>query len=298
MVEIKREFDIKELKHFSTGKVREIYEIDDDKLLIITTDRISAFDVIMNDPIPKKGEILTQIANFWFEKFGHVVKNHIISTEPEKDYPILAPYSDKLKGRSIVVTKCKALPVEAIVRGYLAGSGLKEYRKTQTVCGIPLPEGLVNSSKLPEPIFTPSTKAEQGLHDENISFEKMVEIVGKELAEKVRDVSIQLYKEASSYALSKGIIIADTKFEFGLLNDELILIDEVLTPDSSRFWPLDKYEEGKSQTSFDKQYLRDYLEELNDKGEWNMDYPAPELPKIVLDVTSDKYNEVLTRLKG
>ena len=296
-MEIKRESNISELKHFSTGKVREIYEMDDDKLLIITTDRISAFDVIMDDAIPQKGIVLTQVANFWFEKFGSVVKNHIISTDPVKDFPILAPYKEYLEGRSIVVHRCKPVPIEAIVRGYLAGSGLKEYNKSQTVCGIELPEGLVNSSKLPEPIFTPSTKAEQGLHDENISYERMVEIIGKDLSEKIKEISLKLYKEASEFAKTKGIIIADTKFEFGIYNGELLLIDEVLTPDSSRFWPLDDYAEGKSQKSFDKQYLRDYLENLTKEGNWNKDFPAPVLPEDVLKVTSEKYQQAFEMLK-
>ncbi|PID29327.1 MAG: phosphoribosylaminoimidazolesuccinocarboxamide synthase [Candidatus Cloacimonadota bacterium] len=296
-MEIKRETNIKELKHFSTGKVREIYEIDDDKLLIITTDRISAFDVIMDDPIPQKGVVLTQVANFWFDKFSDVVKNHIISTDPVKDFPILEPYKEYLEGRSIVVHRCKPLPIEAIVRGYLAGSGLKEYNRSQTVCGIELPKGLVNSSKLPEPIFTPSTKAEQGLHDENISYEKMVEIIGKDLSEKIKEISLKLYKEASEFARTKGIIIADTKFEFGIYNGELLLIDEVLTPDSSRFWPLDDYEEGRGQKSFDKQYLRDYLENLTKEGKWNKDFPAPALPLDVLKVTSEKYRQAFDMLK-
>ena len=281
------------LKLFSSGKVREIYELDEDKLLIVTSDRISAFDVIMKQEIPNKGVYLTKLANFWFEKFGDIIDNHIISTDPAKDFPELKKYEKDLEGRSIVVHKCKPLPIEAIVRGYLAGSGLKEYKKSGTVCNIPLSDGLVNSSKLPEPIFTPSTKAQQGFHDENISFEKMTEIIDKDLAEKIKKISLNLYSTASDFARKKGIIIADTKFEFGMLGDKIVLIDEVLTSDSSRFWPLDDYAEGKNQKSFDKQYLRDYLQDLVDNGKWNKDSEAPILPQKVLDVTSAKYREAL-----
>ncbi|MBN2790400.1 MAG: phosphoribosylaminoimidazolesuccinocarboxamide synthase [Candidatus Delongbacteria bacterium] len=296
MAKVVHEANIKELELFNKGKVREIYSFQNDKLLIVTSDRISAFDVIMGQGIPEKGKVLTKIANFWFKKFESIIKNHIISTDPVNDFPELKPFENVIEGRSIVVHKCQPLPIEAIVRGYLAGSGLKEYEKYGTVCGISLPEGLVNSSKLPEPIFTPSTKAEQGFHDENISFEKMKEIIDPELAEKVKNVSLELYKAGNEYAATKGIIIADTKFEFGLLNGELILIDEVLTPDSSRFWPADEYAEGKNQKSFDKQYLRDYLQGLVDEGKWNKSAPAPELPDEVTETTSKKYNEVLNRL--
>ena len=296
MAKIVHEANIKELELFNKGKVREIYSFQEDKLLIVTSDRISAFDVIMDQGIPEKGKVLTEIANFWFEKFKPIIKNHIISTDPVADFPELKPFADVLEGRSIVVHKCNPLPIEAIVRGYLAGSGLKEYGKSGTVCGIELPEGLVNSSKLPEAIFTPSTKAEQGFHDENISFEEMKKIIDPVLAEKVKKISLELYKAGNEYAATKGIIIADTKFEFGLLGDELILIDEVLTPDSSRFWPANDYSEGKSQKSFDKQYLRDYLQKLVDEGKWDKKSPAPTLPEEVTGTTAKKYNEVLNKL--
>lgn len=288
--------EIKGLKLHGRGKVREIYEYENDKLLIVTSDRISAFDVIMEDDILGKGIVLTKVANFWFDKFKDIIKNHIISTQPEKDFSDLSSSAELLKDRSIMVHKCKPLPIEAIVRGYLAGSGLKEYKNSQTVCGIDLPKGLVNSSKLPEPIFTPSTKAEIGEHDENISFEKAEEILGKDLAEKVKNVSLKLYQAAADFAFSRGIIIADTKFEFGLLNNELVLIDEILTPDSSRFWPLDEYKEGENQKSFDKQYLRDYLQDLVDNNKWDKTPPPPKLPKEVLDVTSEKYNLIFEKL--
>ncbi|NOR44858.1 MAG: phosphoribosylaminoimidazolesuccinocarboxamide synthase [Candidatus Delongbacteria bacterium] len=296
MAKIVHEANIKELELFNKGKVREIYSFQDDKLLIVTSDRISAFDVIMDQGIPEKGKVLTDIANFWFEKFKPIIKNHIISTDPIKDFPELQPFADVIEGRSIVVHKCNPLPIEAIVRGYLAGSGLKEYGSSGTVCGIALPDGLVNSSKLPEAIFTPSTKAEQGFHDENISFAEMKKIIDPELAEKVKKISLELYKAGNEYAATKGIIIADTKFEFGLLGDELILIDEVLTPDSSRFWPADDYAEGKNQKSFDKQYLRDYLQGLVDNGKWDKNAPAPTLPEEVTETTAKKYNEVLNKL--
>ncbi|MFA7123417.1 MAG: phosphoribosylaminoimidazolesuccinocarboxamide synthase [Candidatus Delongbacteria bacterium] len=288
--------NITDLKLFNKGKVREIYEFGQDKLLIVTSDRISAFDVIMGQPVPEKGKILSTISNFWFKKFEHIVKNHLISIEPEKDFPELAKWKDQLEGRSAVVRKCKPLPVEAIVRGYLAGSGLKEYNKSGTVCGIKLEAGLTNSSKLEEPIFTPSTKAEIGEHDENISFEEMKKLIDPALAEKVKSVSLELYKTGRDYAATRGIIIADTKFEFGLLDNELVLIDEVLTPDSSRFWPADDYKEGENQKSFDKQYLRDYLEVLVNEGKWGKNPPAPVLPDEVLKTTADKYREAMKRL--
>lgn len=288
--------NITDLKLFNKGKVREIYEFGSDKLLIVTSDRISAFDVIMGQPVPEKGKILSTISNFWFKKFESIVKNHLISTEPEKDFPELAKWKDQLEGRSVVVSKCRPLPIEAIVRGYLAGSGLKEYNKSGTVCGIKLEAGLMNSSKLEEPIFTPSTKAEIGEHDENISFEEMKKLIDPALAEKVKSVSLELYKTGRDYAATRGIIIADTKFEFGLLNDELVLIDEVLTPDSSRFWPADEYKEGENQKSFDKQYLRDYLEVLVNEGKWAKNPPAPVLPDEVLKTTADKYREAMKKL--
>ncbi|MFA6653986.1 MAG: phosphoribosylaminoimidazolesuccinocarboxamide synthase [Candidatus Delongbacteria bacterium] len=288
--------NITDLKLFNKGKVREIYEFGQDKLLIVTSDRISAFDVIMGQPVPEKGKILSTISNFWFKKFEKIVKNHLISTEPEIDFPELAKWKDQLEGRSVVVSKCRPLPIEAIVRGYLAGSGLKEYNKSGTVCGIKLEAGLTNSSKLEEPIFTPSTKAEIGEHDENISFEEMKKLIDPALAEKVKSVSLELYKTGRDYAATRGIIIADTKFEFGLLDNELVLIDEVLTPDSSRFWPADDYMEGENQKSFDKQYLRDYLEVLVNEGKWGKNPPAPVLPDEVLKTTADKYREAMKRL--
>ncbi|MFO7810082.1 MAG: phosphoribosylaminoimidazolesuccinocarboxamide synthase [Candidatus Delongbacteria bacterium] len=288
--------DIKDLKLLNKGKVRDIYQFGEDKLLIVTSDRISAFDVVLDQPVPQKGKILSAISNFWFEKFKNTIKNHIISTAPEVEFPELSAWKDQIKDRSIVVHKCNPLPIEAIVRGYLAGSGLKEYNKSGTVCGIRLEPGLKNSSKLQEPVFTPSTKAEQGFHDENISFEKMNEIIDPELAEKVKKISLDLYKSGRDYAAAKGIIIADTKFEFGLLGDDLILIDEVLTPDSSRFWSAEEYEEGKSQKSYDKQYLRDYLQKLVDEGKWDKNPPAPVLPEEVLRTTADKYRSALNKL--
>jgi phosphoribosylaminoimidazole-succinocarboxamide synthase len=270
------------------GKVRDVYEFGPDELLIVTSDRISAFDVIMPTPIPQKGRMLTQISNFWFGKTGHIVPNHIVDAAPfEEDAA-----HEHLDGRSVVVRKAAALPVEAIVRGYLTGSGRKDYERTGMVCGIPLPEGLVEASRLPEPIFTPSTKAEIGAHDENIAFDGVVNLIGRELAEQVRDAALALYRFGAAYALERGIIIADTKFEFGLLDGRLILIDEAMTPDSSRFWPVDGYTEGKSQPSFDKQYLRDWLETLD----WDKKAPGPELPPEVAAKTAEKYREALRRL--
>lgn len=284
------------LKHLHSGKVREIYAFQDDKLLIVTTDRISAFDVIMNEEIPNKGKMLNRLANFWFDRFSALIPNQLISTNPAGDFAELAQFKDILSERSVVVKKCKPLPIEAIVRGYLTGSGLKEYKKSQTVCHIPLPSGLKEASKLPDPLFTPSTKAEIGSHDENISFEDMCSLIGQNLAEKVKHISLKLYTEAAEYALTKGIIIADTKFEFGVFDNELILIDEILTADSSRFWPSKDYQEGIIQKSYDKQYLRDYLEDLTVKGLWNKNPPAPILPKEILTATAAKYHEVLTLL--
>jgi len=273
------------IKLLKRGKVRDIYEIDN-YYLIVATDRVSAFDVVMNEPIPYKGSVLTAISKFWFDFFKNDIKNHLVSTNID-DYPeICKEYRTDLEFRSMLVKKAKPLPVECIVRGYLSGSGWKEYKKNGTVCGIKLPENLVESEKLPEPIFTPSTKADVG-HDENITFEKTIDLIGKDVAEKIRDISILIYKKAHEFAIKKGIIIADTKFEFGLLNDEIILIDELLTPDSSRFWPLSKYEPGRGQESFDKQYLRDYLLSLN----WNQSPPPPSLPEEVIITTSNKYLE-------
>jgi phosphoribosylaminoimidazole-succinocarboxamide synthase len=274
------------------GKVRDIYDIDAERMLIVTTDRISAFDCILPDPIPGKGRVLTAVSNFWFGKLGHVVPNHLAGlslADVLKDPAERA----QVQGRAIVVKKLKALPVEAVVRGYLIGSGWKDYQATGAVCGIPLPAGLRQAEKLPEAIFTPSTKAELGRHDENISFDSAAGTLGRELAEQVRDVSLELYTEAAAYALERGIIIADTKFEFGL--DEagtLYLIDEVLTPDSSRFWPVDQYRVGISPPSFDKQFVRDYLESLD----WNKQPPAPHLPAEVMARTAEKYREAEERL--
>ncbi len=283
--------DIPGVKKLRSGKVREIFDLGD-ALLFVATDRISAFDVIMPNPIPEKGRVLTAFSEFWFGKTRHIVENHFLTS----DYDAIANrVGDRpaLRGRSMLVRKCRPLAVECIVRGYLAGSGWKEYRQHQTVCGIPLPAGLVESSELPEPIFTPSTKAETG-HDENISFERAVEILGRPVAEKVRDYTIAIYKFARDYARQRGIIIADTKFEFGFDGEKLILIDEALTPDSSRFWPADGYQPGGPQPSFDKQFLRDYLETLD----WNKTPPGPQLPAEIVQKTSAKYLEALARLTG
>ena len=275
-----------------SGKVREIFDLGD-RLLLVASDRISAFDVIMPNGIPRKGEVLTQISHFWFEKFSSLVPNHLLAKADEPLPKNLQPFAAKLARRSMIVKKAKPLAIECIVRGYLSGSGWKEYRKSQTVCGIKLPAGLTESAELPEPIFTPSTKAEAG-HDENISFEQAKEIVGPELATQARDLSLKIYRAARDYARQRGIIIADTKFEFGLDHGELILIDEVLTPDSSRFWPADQYAPGKGQPSFDKQFVRDYLETLD----WNKTPPGPKLPDDVVARTTAKYLEAYERLTG
>ncbi|TAL18673.1 phosphoribosylaminoimidazolesuccinocarboxamide synthase [bacterium] len=280
--------DFPGLKMVSRGKVRDIYDLGE-SLLIVTTDRLSAFDVILPTPIPGKGEVLNNLSLFWFHKTSDIIKNHVITADPAK-YPEEArKYADILRGRSMLVKKAKTLPVECIVRGYLSGSGWKEYAKSGTVCGMPLPAGLKESQQLPEPIFTPSTKAEIGLHDENITFERTVEIIGRELAEKVRDAAIAVYKRGAEYALSRGIIIADTKMEFGLLDGELILIDEVMTPDSSRFWRAASYRVGEAQDSLDKQYIRDYLEGLD----WDKTDPGPALPPEVVAEASRRYAEIL-----
>ena len=286
------ESKISSLKRIGKGKVRDIYAVGNDKMLIVTSDRLSAFDVVLADPIPDKGRVLNEMANFWFGKLGHIVPNQLTGVDPES---VVSP-SEKpqVQGRSVVVKKLKPLPIEAVVRGYIIGSGWKDYQKTGKVCGIELPKGLQQAQKLPEPIFTPATKAETG-HDENISFDEVAKLVGKDIAAKVRDISIRLYKEASEYAAKKGIIIADTKFEFGLNEkNEIVLIDEVLTADSSRFWPADSYKVGMSPPSFDKQYVRDYLETLD----WNKTPPAPKLPAEVIRRTSEKYREALERLTG
>ena len=285
--------DIKSLTLLNRGKVRDIYDIDDELMLIVTTDRLSAFDVVLPTPIEGKGEVLTSVSNFWFDRLRHILPNHLTGIAAEA---VVAPEERKqVKGRSIVVKKLKPLPIEAIVRGYLAGSGWKEYQKTGSVCGIPLPAGLREADRLPQPIFTPSTKAEVGAHDENISFARAEELLGKDLAAKVRDIAIALYREAAEYALTRGIIIADTKFEFGLDKaNKLYLIDEALTPDSSRFWPSDQYAPGSNPPSFDKQYVRDWLESI----QWNKRPPGPELPADVAAKTAEKYREALTRLTG
>jgi len=285
--------DFKALDLIKRGKVRDIYAVKD-KLLIVATDRMSAFDVVMDDPIPDKGKILTSISIFWFRQLESVVKNHIISTHPAEYPEPCRAYRKQLEGRSMLVKKASPLPVECIVRGYLSGSGWLEYQSQGSICGMSLKGGLVESEKLPEPIFTPSTKAEKGIHDENISFERTIEILGKETAEKVRELSLEIYKFGSDLAAQKGIIIADTKFEFGFEGDHLILIDEVLTPDSSRFWPMDAYRPGGPQQSFDKQFLRDYLNSLD----WPKEPPPPKLPPEIIEKTRDKYIEALQRLTG
>jgi phosphoribosylaminoimidazole-succinocarboxamide synthase len=287
------ESGIASLPRIGRGKVRDIYAVGDDKLLIVVSDRLSAFDVVLPDPIPDKGAVLTQMSNFWFEKLAHVVPNHLTGIDPES---VVADEAEKaqVRARSVVVKKLKPLPIEAVVRGYIIGSGWKDYQKSGKVCGIELPKRLQQAQKLPEPIFTPATKAAEG-HDENISFEECVKLIGRPLAQKVREVAIRLYSEASDYAAGKGIIIADTKFEFG--TDEqgrLVLIDEALTADSSRFWPADSYRIGISPPSFDKQYVRDYLETLD----WDKTPPAPKLPAEVIAKTSEKYREALERLTG
>ncbi|MFZ6846880.1 phosphoribosylaminoimidazolesuccinocarboxamide synthase [Undibacterium sp. RuRC25W] len=276
------------------GKVRDNYAVGDDKLLIVTSDRLSAFDVIMSEPIPEKGRVLNQMANFWFEKLGHIVPNHLTGIAPES---VVAPEeAAQVRGRAVVAKRLKPIMVEAVVRGYIIGSGWKDYQATGAICGITLPADLPQAAKLPEPIFTPAAKAEMGEHDENISFADMEQRIGAELAAKIREISIKLYTEASEYAATRGIIIADTKFEFGLDdNGVLHLMDEVLTADSSRFWPADSYATGISPPSFDKQFVRDYLETITS---WNKTAPAPTLPEDVIQKTSAKYQEALERLTG
>jgi len=285
--------DFSDLKLVKRGKVRDVYEIDGN-LLIVASDRMSAFDVVMDDPIPDKGRILTAISIFWFEKLGSVVENHIISTNPDEYPESCRKYTEELRGRSMLVKKARPLLVECVVRGYVSGSGWLEYESKGTICGINLPEGIPESGILPEPIFTPATKAESGEHDENISFESAIEILGRETAEEVRDLSLRIYEFGRKLASEKGIIIADTKFEFGFENDRLILIDEVLTPDSSRFWPMDSYNPGGPQKSFDKQYLRDYLNSLD----WPKQPPPPKLPPEIIERTRDRYMEALKRITG
>ncbi len=280
------------LSLFKRGKVRDVYQIDDN-LLIVATDRLSAFDVVLPDPIPMKGAVLTGMSRYWFDRTGHITRNHCIATDVAEFPAACAPHADALRGRAMLVRQTKPLAIECVVRGFLTGSGLKEYNKSRSVCGIPLPEGLSDGSMLPEPIFTPSTKAEEG-HDENISFDEAVAIVGREAAERARDLSIALYTFARDEARAKGIIIADTKFEFGWDGDELILIDEALTPDSSRFWPAAGWEPGRAQPSFDKQYVRDHLEAVA----WNKQPPAPELPAEVIARTTEKYLEAFRLITG
>jgi phosphoribosylaminoimidazole-succinocarboxamide synthase len=284
--------DLPGFRKIKSGKVREIFDLGD-HLLLVATDRISAFDCIMPNGIPRKGEILTQISHFWFDQMTAVVPNHRVTKTHDPLPPAFAAYEDKLAHRSMIVHKARPLAIECVVRGYLAGSGWKEYKATRCVCGIRLPDGLQESSELPEPIFTPATKAETG-HDENVSFDQAAGIVGPELADRVRTLSLRIYKAARAYARDRGIIIADTKFEFGIYNGNVILIDEVLTPDSSRFWPADQYQPGRGQPSFDKQFVRDYLETLD----WNKTPPAPALPADIISKTQAKYLEAYERLTG
>lgn len=289
---------IPELDFVRSGKVRDIYEVDEDHLLIVASDRISAFDCILPNAIPHKGEVLTQISKFWFEKFAALVANHLVTTEVESFPPALrGRLSDSSKaalaGRSMLVRRAEVVPFECVVRGYLAGSGWKEYQQTGAVCGIRLPDGLVESSRLPQPIFTPATKAEEG-HDINVPFAEMARQIGEPLARKLEDISLRIYRDAAAYAETRGIIICDTKFEFGLRHHEIILVDEVLTPDSSRFWPGGRYSPGGPQPSFDKQFVRDYLETLD----WDKQPPAPTLPPQVVDATSAKYLEAYRLLTG
>ncbi|OGF50614.1 MAG: phosphoribosylaminoimidazolesuccinocarboxamide synthase [Candidatus Firestonebacteria bacterium RIFOXYA2_FULL_40_8] len=279
-----------DLKFVKKGKVRDIYELDG-SLLIVATDRLSAFDVVFRQGIPEKGKVLTQIAKYWFEQVKDVIPNHLISTEVS-DFPALKKYAKELKDRIMVVKNVKPVMVECIVRGYLSGSGWSEYQKSGSICGIKLPKGLVESDKLPEPIFTPTSKAEVGVHDENITFEDVIKMIGEKLANELRQKAIAVYKKASQIAEKKGLIIADTKFEFGMDNGNLILIDEILTPDSSRFWPKDQYKPGGAQPSFDKQFVRDYLIEKK----WNKKPPAPDLPEEIIRKTSEKYLEALKKI--
>ena len=284
--------DLEGIRKVNQGKVRDIFEWEE-QLLMVATDRISAFDVVLPTVIPNKGKVLTQLSEFWFDRLKDTVENHLIAAN-WKDFPKqLESYREQLEGRSMLVRKCQPLPIECVVRGYLAGSGWKEYQESETICGIKLPSGLGESDKLEEPIFTPATKAATG-HDENIPFERAAEMVGEELAKRVRDLSIQIYSHSRDYASERGIIICDTKFEFGHDGSELLLIDEVLTPDSSRFWPAESYEAGKPQPSFDKQFVRDYLETLI----WDKTPPGPELPQDIVDATADRYLEAYRRLTG
>ena len=292
------ETSLRSLPLLARGKVRDNYAVGEDRILMVASDRISAFDVVMGEPIPGKGALLTRMALFWFDKLGHIVPNHLTGQAPES--VVSADEVDQVAGRSMLVKRLKPLPVEAVVRGYLAGSGWKEYQHNGQVCGVPLPTGLKNASRLPEPIFTPATKAEMGDHDENISFDRMSDIIGRELADSVRRISIRLYSEAAAYALTRGIIIADTKFEFGLdQNGTLTLMDEILTPDSSRFWPASSYQEGANPPSYDKQFLRDWLEQAEVNGQpWDKRAPAPRMPVNVIENTHSKYIEALSKITG
>jgi phosphoribosylaminoimidazole-succinocarboxamide synthase len=293
MTEPIRETDFAELRILKRGKVRDVYDLGE-HLLLVATDRISAFDVVMPNPVPDKGIILTQISLFWFDVMQPLIENHVVTSDV-KQYPeICQPYASVLQGRSMLVKKAQPLPVECIVRGYISGSGWKEYTESGSVCGIELPAGLKESQQLPEPIFTPSTKAEMGEHDINIDFNETVRLIGKTTAEKIRDLSMAIYKKGAALAAQKGIIIADTKFEFGSTGDDLLLIDEILTPDSSRFWPKETYRPGGPQKSYDKQYLRDYLNTLD----WDKKAPGPPLPEDVIARTRQKYLDALTQLSG
>lgn len=286
------QLDLPGISKVRSGKVREMFDLGD-SLLMVASDRISAYDVVLPNGIPLKGEVLTMFSHFWFERVADLVPNHLLAKADEPLPQAVQSHAEQIGRRAMVVKKAQPLAIECVVRGYLAGSGWKEYQKQGTVCGISLPDGLDNSSKLPEPIFTPATKAEEG-HDENISFEEAINIVGKDIAEQARELSIKIYNRGRDHAAEKGIIIADTKFEFGIFEGELILIDEVLTPDSSRFWPADLYAPGKSQPSFDKQFVRDYLETLD----WDKNPPGPELPEDIVQKTSEKYIEAYTRVTG
>lgn len=285
--------ELPELQLLQRGKVRDIYDMGEN-LLMVASDRLSAFDVVMPNPVPEKGKVLTQISGFWFEMMAPLVPNHLISNDVA-DYPSeCRQYADQLRGRSMLVKKAEPLAIECIVRGYISGSGWKSYKKDRSVCGIPLPDGLRESDRLPEPLFTPSTKAESGEHDINIDFTAAADLVGREIAEKVKSLSLEIYQKGAEWANQKGIIIADTKFEFGILDSEIVLIDEVLTPDSSRFWPKDLYQPGGAQQSFDKQFVRDYLNGLD----WDKNPPAPELPEDVIAGTRERYVEALKQLTG
>lgn len=278
------------------GKVRDVYDLGD-QLLIVATDRISAFDCVLPDPIPNKGRVLTMLSKFWFERTGGICPNHMISVVEDRMPAGLEEHADQVIGRAMLCRKARVVPIECVARGYLAGSGWKEYVDSGTVCGISLPPGLAQCARLPEPVFTPAIKAEEG-HDENVSFERACDLVGKGVMAELRDKTLMLYRQAAEYAHGRGIIVADTKFEFGFVDDRLTLVDEALTPDSSRFWPLDGYQEGEDQPSFDKQFVRDYLQKLCDDGEWDKTDPAPPLPREVIETASSRYLEAYQRITG